>query len=493
MGEKHTKALNLSRGHDVTDRRETLRLIALTAMLCILTLVPRSYKFTNPPIDGQSFRQTLTASIIRNYVERDHNFLHPQVDFLGDNNWFYLEFPLYEYLLALPMMVFGYSEALIRLFNIACGLGTVLLLFHFLSEEGLTREEAAAGAACYAATPIAIFFDRALMMDSFVLMLGTLYLLGLRRWIERGSLRALAAATVALSIALVQKLPVVWPAALFGCYLVVRRKRMRGLLSAGFLICHGVAALSLLSWAVFVWSASHGHMSQQLGNARQWFFGWGTLLRWGVMWHYIQRVAGGFSAAWAALAALGAWLAFRSRQFILLLFALCGLSEFVMFPNLNVIHSYYQLCLLCAVAPLAGLALERLVKAVPLHSAQPALLIACLAGLTWWGFQVARDTYFPLETWNWAAAQELKRIPQNGAELFYIDGSIFPGLHYLAHRRGLIITDGTLLSSGAFKGYNELLVSVSGYHAPVGITHYLGPFRLTAHYHYWEVYTRREP
>src|SRR5712692_1475573 len=112
------------------------------AVLCLLVLPARFYHFTAPPIDGQSFRQTWTASIVRNYVERDHNFLHPQIDVLGENTWAYIEFPLYEYLLALPMMAVGYSEGLIRVFNITCGLLTVLILFRFLSEEGLGAEAA---------------------------------------------------------------------------------------------------------------------------------------------------------------------------------------------------------------------------------------------------------------------------------------------------------------------------------------------------------------
>src|SRR5712692_6601755 len=206
------------------------------ALLCLMVLPPRFYHFTAPPIGGQSFRQTWTASIIRNYVERDRNFLHPQIDVLGENKWAYIEFPLYEYLLALPMMVLGYSEALIRVFNIACGLATVLVLFQFLREEGLSLEAAMAGAGCYAATPIAIFFDRALMMDTFVVMLGALYLLYLRRWAENGHLGTLLMATVILSVAVLQKLTAVWPALVYGFCLVWLRKGVAGLLSRRFLV-----------------------------------------------------------------------------------------------------------------------------------------------------------------------------------------------------------------------------------------------------------------
>ncbi len=123
------------------------RLVPSAVLLCLLsalTVAPRLYHFTHPPIDAQHYRQTWTAAIIRNYVERDANFLRPDAGVLGENRWAYLEFPLYEYLLALPMMAAGYSEALIRLFNIACGLAMVLVLLQFLRDQGLSEE-----AACY--------------------------------------------------------------------------------------------------------------------------------------------------------------------------------------------------------------------------------------------------------------------------------------------------------------------------------------------------------
>lgn len=456
-------------------------------LLGALTLAPRFYHFTVPPVDGQHFRQTLTASIIRNYVERDRNFFHPQVDVLPDNTWWYVEFPLYEYLLALPMMVLGYSEALIRLFNIACGLATVLLLFRFLEEQGLSPAAAAAGAGCYAATPIAIYFDRALMMDTFVVTMGAVYLLALGRWISSGSRPALAIATVALAIAVTQKLPTAWPAGLFGAGLVLLRRGWRGWVSPGFLICHGVAAGSMAAWTGFVWLSGYGLLSLRSNNW-QWYFGWNKLLSWGPTLDFLKRMANGFSVTWALLALLGGWLAWRKQQRELILLAVCGLSAYFMFPNLNLVHTHYQLPILFAVAPLAGLGLAS-VAGVVRRWQVPALALG-LAGATAWGFDVARWSHFPLETRHLDAARELASIPHTGPRMYYVEGGYVPTLHYLARRRGPILQDGELPDADRWNGYHELLIYSQEIHPPAPIAHHMRRFRLEARYHHWHVYRR---
>ncbi|MBI3695073.1 MAG: glycosyltransferase family 39 protein [Acidobacteria bacterium] len=458
----------------------------------MLTVAPRLYHFTAPPVDGQSFRQGWTAAIIRNYVERDHNFLHPQIDILGEKRWAYIELPFYEYLLALPMMIVGYGEGLIRLFNIACGLATVLLLFQLLREEGLSAEAAAAGAGCYAATPIAIFFDRALMMDAFVITLGAVYLLCLRRWIESGEIRTLAMAALALAIAVPQKLPIAWTAAACGVSLVLLRKGWKGIFSRVFLLSHGVVAALMLGWTAFVWFSGYGLLSESFTSARRWYFGQQALLDWERMRYFLLRMANGFSVVWAGLALAGLWHEFHARRAFVALLGGCGISAFLVFPNLNIVHTHYQLPVLFGVAPLAGVGLDMLLRAVP-RRARSATLAVCLAGATAWGFEVARWSHFPLNWSHVEAARELETIPQNGPQLFYIEGGYYPTLHYLARRRGLVIPDGTYPHSAAFRDYKELLVFAPGDQPPpAAIVHGLGPFRRTGHYHYWQVYRRPE-
>src|SRR6185436_8071495 len=84
---------------------------------------------------------------------------------------------------------------------------------------------------------------------------------------------------------------------------------------------------------------------------------WSRLLSWGPTGDFLERMANGFSVAWALLAVAGGWLAWRKQHRELILLALCGLSAYILFPNLNLVHTHYQLPILFAVAPLAGLGL----------------------------------------------------------------------------------------------------------------------------------------
>jgi 4-amino-4-deoxy-L-arabinose transferase-like glycosyltransferase len=385
------------------------------------------------------------------------------------------------------MMVLGYSEALIRLFNIACGLATVLLLFRFLEDQCLSPAAAAAGAGCYAATPIAIYFDRALMMDTFVVMMGALYLVALRRWIAGGSRTTLAIATVALAIAVTQKLPTAWPAGLFGAGLVLPRQGWRGWLRPGFLFCHGITVACMAAWTGSVWLSGYGLLSLRSHNW-EWYFGWSKLLSWVPTLGFLARMANGFSITWAVLAIVGGWLAWRKQHRELILLAVCGLSAYFLFPNLNLVHTHYQLPILFAVAPLAGLGLAGVAGLV--RGWQVPAVVFSLAGATAWGFEVARWSHFPMETRHLEGARELASLPNFGPRMYYVEGGYVPTLHYLARRRGPILQDGDLPDADRWNGYDELLIYSRGMHPPAPIARHMRRFRPEARHDHWHVYRR---
>jgi hypothetical protein len=167
--------------------------------------------------------------------------------------------------------------------------------------------------------------------------------------------------------------------------------------------------------------------------------------------------------------------------------ALCGLSAYGMFPNLNLVHTHYQLPILFAVAPLAGLGLAAATRALGRWE-RPGLALA-LAGITVWGFDVARWSHFPLETRLLSVARELASIPENGPQMFYVEGGYLPTLHYAARRRGLILQDGAVPDAAIYEKYKEFLI-FPGDHPPLTMAHKMTRFRLATRYHYWAVYRR---
>ena len=102
----------------------------------ILFFIVRLYGITNPPLDAAStWRQTDVLMIARNFYETSSNILYPRVDVAGTLTGIVgVEFPLYNYLIFLISLVFGFESWYGRLINlIVTSIGT--LYFHKLIKK----------------------------------------------------------------------------------------------------------------------------------------------------------------------------------------------------------------------------------------------------------------------------------------------------------------------------------------------------------------------
>lgn len=86
----------------------------------ILFFIVRLYGITNPPLDAAStWRQTDVLMIARNFYEVDSNILYPRTDSAGDLSGIVgVEFPLFNYLIFLISLVFGFESWYGRLINL---------------------------------------------------------------------------------------------------------------------------------------------------------------------------------------------------------------------------------------------------------------------------------------------------------------------------------------------------------------------------------------
>jgi 4-amino-4-deoxy-L-arabinose transferase-like glycosyltransferase len=95
----------------------------------LLFFVIRLYGITNPPIDPAStWRQCDVLMIARNFYEIDANILFPRID-LGTPEGMIVgvEFPIYNYLIYLLSLLFGYEDWYGRVVNLAAS--SLALLF----------------------------------------------------------------------------------------------------------------------------------------------------------------------------------------------------------------------------------------------------------------------------------------------------------------------------------------------------------------------------
>ena len=86
----------------------------------ILFFALRLYGITNAPLEPAStWRQCDVLMIARNFYEIDSNILYPRVDLAGNSEGIVgVEFPIYNYLIYLLSILFGFEDWYGRIINL---------------------------------------------------------------------------------------------------------------------------------------------------------------------------------------------------------------------------------------------------------------------------------------------------------------------------------------------------------------------------------------
>lgn len=148
-------------------------------LLILVSTILRLQNLTAPMLDAYYFRQTQTATVARNFYNNGINLLRPELDIfgIGRERFLILESPLYEAAVALISFLFGYSEVVARLVSITSGIISGILLYFIASLLSGKRGLALLSLIFYLFFPINIFFHRAVLIESFVVMLHLLAIL----------------------------------------------------------------------------------------------------------------------------------------------------------------------------------------------------------------------------------------------------------------------------------------------------------------------------
>lgn len=183
------------------------RRVRLAPALALLALALRCYGLTSPLLDYHSWRQADTAAIARNYAANGYRLLYPQVDWGGlTPGYVESEFPLYSYSLALLYGMFGVHEWLGRALSAAAGAGAVAALYG-LALALFNRRAALYAGLALALMPFPVYFGRAVMPDTLMLLTAILAIWTFLRWLERRSAGRMAAALLCGALAPLAKTP----------------------------------------------------------------------------------------------------------------------------------------------------------------------------------------------------------------------------------------------------------------------------------------------
>jgi 4-amino-4-deoxy-L-arabinose transferase-like glycosyltransferase len=185
--------------HILTDIRFWILVSVCLRFECLLS----------PPI---MWRETLTASIARNFLEIDNNIFYPRVDIGGERTGIIAgEFPFYNYLIYLLYKIFGYANWYGRPLNILITAWGALA-FHSIVKRML-GESIAFYATIFFTFSIMFPFSHRIMPDTIAVSLALIGVYYGWRWLEANSVMYLVLSFIFVALGLLNKMPafcVVW-------------------------------------------------------------------------------------------------------------------------------------------------------------------------------------------------------------------------------------------------------------------------------------------
>ncbi|WP_246589385.1 ArnT family glycosyltransferase [Desertibacillus haloalkaliphilus] len=160
--------------------------IWITILLFVFIFAMRLPYLSNSPIEtGESWRQSDTESMARNFVVDYFHILYPQLNYDGSPpNIAQLEFQLTTYLIALLYQTFGFHYELARLVPTLFFIGSAYFLY-LLAKKYFSVEVAWMAILFYGLFPVNLFYSRAIMPESAALFFFIASFYVFSEWIER--------------------------------------------------------------------------------------------------------------------------------------------------------------------------------------------------------------------------------------------------------------------------------------------------------------------
>lgn len=176
-------------------------------IILVFTLLLRLYHITFPVIGWHSWRQADTAAIARNFSQEEQNIFYPQIDWRGDTEGYVeSEFQIYPFLVSILYDVFGINEFFGRFLSVIFSVFTVYGIY-LLVKKVINEHTALWSAFIYAVLPLNIFFGRAFMPESAMLMCSVYGIYFFVKFVDDDKLINYFLSLLFISLAALIKLP----------------------------------------------------------------------------------------------------------------------------------------------------------------------------------------------------------------------------------------------------------------------------------------------
>lgn len=175
--------------------------------ILFFSIVIRLFHISFPLIGWHSWRQADTASIARNFYLNDHNILYPQIEWRGNTDGYVeSEFHIYPYIVSLLYSVFGMDDMWGRIVSVIFAIFTIYGLY-LLVRRIISEKTALWAALIYSILPLNIYFSRAFMPESLMLMSSVLGIYFFNEWLKNSKWKYYIFSLIFIAIAALVKLP----------------------------------------------------------------------------------------------------------------------------------------------------------------------------------------------------------------------------------------------------------------------------------------------
>ncbi len=182
------------------------------SILLLFGFTLRMFELGEPLIDKQAWRQADTAAVARNFFEEDFDLFSPRVDWRGDGSGIVeMNFPLYPYFVSLGYEVFGeVREWFGRFLSAFFSVTTSILIFFLARNIGFSSSVGLWAMFFFLVTPLSVFFGRAFLPESLMLLLSVSSILTFKYWTESEQIVLYLCAIILASLCYLVKIPTLY-------------------------------------------------------------------------------------------------------------------------------------------------------------------------------------------------------------------------------------------------------------------------------------------
>lgn len=351
-----------------------------------------------PSLDMWGFRPSQTSASVP-YMLHDGGWLANIVPIFGEPWVLALEFPLYQWCVALLAEISGISiDACGRLVSAFFAVATIWPVLLLAKSVGLGRRFALIVGALWLLAPLTIFWGRTFLIETIIVFLGACWLAFYVRFFTSKSYVDLVAAIIFGTLAALVKItgfaPFVVVGFIYTCVFVWQQRFHIPANLTNLILAASSVALPAIAFSI--WSGYGDHFMAQNPLANQlryqnlmsWYLGEWSDRSSRALWDfavYRRVLPETLGAAWLVALYGLARIGPRSYWFWVTLTLLVGfLSAFLFFPKLHTIHPYYQVENAILVCAAVALITESLLRSG--RKAEGYIVLAVIIGGQLWSF-----------------------------------------------------------------------------------------------------------